>query len=595
MPAVGFHHGHAKDEIAVAMIDRETLRVLVIADDGEAVEDFRQLFTSQPEQRSAGVLGRLKAELFGAAAHHDDYPDIDLVAYRNGGEGVQAVRQALSDERPFAITFIDMHLAPGLDWLQTAEQVRAWDPRAQIVMVAGYCDIHPMDICLRIPPADRLFFVQKPFHALEVKQLVHALGAKWRGEGASVGVRRAPAAPQAASARTMLAAVQHYPIGAMVFDNRDSLLAANPEFVRLFPELADVLAAGMTYDEVCRLMAERLRGDDTLYSDEAWIRDRLDWHGQGGGVCELRFNGERWVLLIERSTGQDLTYCHFVDVTEAKTRERSRATAAQMRAMAQAFAGVCERLQLLDRTPSAGSDTGAALIRDPQVAVLGKGGYGDATGESLKPLNRKLLGVAQLLKLDPQAADLNRLVADLVQRGGAANGSDVALEVIEGAGLWEVLVDKEAFSAALSELLQNAAEALGEDGGRIVIESANVRLSREFAASRSGLGPGEYVRVSVEDTGPGMSAEMSQRALNPFFSSKNDDAHDGLGLSFVYGFVGQSGGYMEIRSGIGGGAGGGAGIDGGARVELFFPRLAVEAGTRGADVHVVTTRRRTQA
>jgi signal transduction histidine kinase len=95
-----------------------------------------------------------------------------------------------------------------------------------------------------------------------------------------------------------------------------------------------------------------------------------------------------------------------------------------------------------------------------------------------------------------------------------------------------------------------------------------------------------------------MSAEMSQRALNPFFSSKNDDAHDGLGLSFVYGFVGQSGGYMEIRSGIGGGAAGGdigGGIGGGARVELFFPRLAVETGTRGADVHVVTTRRRTQA
>ena len=148
----------------------------------------------------------------------------------------------------------------------------AWDPRAQIVMVAGYCDIHPMDICLRIPPADRLFFVQKPFHALEVKQLVHALGAKWKGDGASVGVRRAPAAPQAASARTMLVAVQHYPIGAMVFDNRDSLLAANPEFVRLFPELADVLAAGMTYDEVCRLMAERHGEEDvTVITQDAVV------------------------------------------------------------------------------------------------------------------------------------------------------------------------------------------------------------------------------------------------------------------------------------------------------------------------------------
>ena len=65
------------------MIDRETLRVLVIADDGEAVDDFRQLFSAEPEPTTGGVLGRLKAELFGTAAHHDDYPDIDLVAYRN--------------------------------------------------------------------------------------------------------------------------------------------------------------------------------------------------------------------------------------------------------------------------------------------------------------------------------------------------------------------------------------------------------------------------------------------------------------------------------------------------------------------------------
>lgn len=564
------------------MIDRETLRVLVVADDGEAVEDFRQLFTTQPDQQSHGVLGRLKAELFGTATHHDDYPEIDLVAYRTGGEGVQAIRQALSDERPFALAFIDMQLAPGLDWLQTAEQIRAWDPRAQIVMMAGYCDIHPMDICLRVPPADRLFFVQKPFHALEVKQLVYALGAKWKGESAAVGVRRAPAMPEAAGSRTMLAAVQHYPIGAMVFDNRDSLLAANPEFVRLFPELADVLAAGMTYEEVCRLMADRLLGDDTLYSEEAWIRDRLDWHGQGGGVCELRLGGERWVLFIERSTGQDLTYCHFVDVSEAKTRERRRATAAQMTAMAQAFAGVCRRLDLLDGARRGGADQPVALMHDPQVAVLNRSGRGEAAGESRNPLGRKLLGVAQRLRLDPQTANLNRLVGDLVHSGAATSGREVAIEVVEGAGLWDVHIDRETFSAALGELVCNASEAMADGGGRVVIEAANVRLSREFAAARTGLSAGEYVRVSVEDEGPGMSGDMTQRALNPFFSSKNGDAHDGLGLSFVYGFVGQSGGYMEIRSGIGEGT----------RIDLYFPRSATETGTRGADVHVVTTRRR---
>ena len=581
------------------MIDREQLRVLVIADDGEAVEDFRQLFAARPDETGGGVLGRLKAELFGAVAHHDDYPEVELASYRTGGEGVQAVRRALDEERPFAIAFVDMELAPGLDWLQTAEQIRAWDPRAQIVMVAGYCDVHPMDICLRVPPADRLFFVQKPFHALEVRQLVHALGAKWKGEGATTGLRRAPLAPEAANLRTVLAAVQHYPIGAMVFDNRDNLLAANPAFLRLFPELADVLAAGMTYDEVCRLMAERLTGEDAPRSAEAWVRDRLDWHGQGGGVCELRFDGERWVQLIERQTGQDLTYCHFVDVSEAKARERSRSTATQMTAMARAFAGLCERLELTDAVPvgpaNGGGEAAAAILDDPQIAVLGKPDRGGASRGLLEPLNRKLLGVAQRLKLDPQAADLNRLVAEAARRDGIVNGAEIALEVVEGAGLWEVQVDTAAFDAALGELLRNAVESLGEEGGRIVVEAANVRLSREFAAARGGPGAGEYVRVSVADSGPGMSAEMRQRALNPFFSSKTGEGHDGLGhdglghdglgLSFVYGFVTQSGGYMEIGGGLGEGT----------RVELFFPRSAAETGTRGADVHVVTTRRRSRA
>ncbi len=563
------------------MIDRETLRVLVIADDGEAVEDFRQLFAAQSERPSGGVLGRLKAELFATAAHHDDYPNIDLVAYRNGGEGVQAVRQALGEERPFALAFIDMQLAPGLDWLQTAEQIRAWDPRVHIAMVAGYCDTHPMDISLRVPPADRLFFVQKPFHALEVKQLVYALGAKWKGEIAAVGVRRPSPAPEAAGARTMLAAIQHHPLGAMVFDTRDTLLAANPAFFRLFPELADALAAGMAYEEVCRVMAERLLGDDTLYSEEAWIRDRLDWHGNVGGVCELRLTGERWVLLIERSTGQDLTYCHFIDMSEAKTRERNRATAAQMTAMAQAFAGVCRRLHMLDGARGGGAERSAALLEDAHVAVLARPGRGEATGQPRKSLDRKLLGVAQRLKLEPQTVDLNRLVGELVQRNGAGS-RDISIEVVEGAGLWDVLIDKDVFFAALGELLSNAVDAVSEAGGRIVIEAANVRLSREFAAARSGLSVGEYVRISVADDGPGMSPDMAQRALNPFFTSKNGGAHDGLGLSFVYGFVGQSGGYMEIRSALGEGT----------RVELYFPRSAAETGTRGADVHVVTTRRR---
>jgi signal transduction histidine kinase len=99
-------------------------------------------------------------------------------------------------------------------------------------------------------------------------------------------------------------------------------------------------------------------------------------------------------------------------------------------------------------------------------------------------------------------------------------------------------------------------------GGRLTLETANIRLTREFVATRAGLLAGEYVRLSVQDTGQGMSPELVERVLNPFFTSRDKSAHMGLGLSVAYGFISQSGGYMEIEGGEGRGA----------TVDLYFPR-----------------------
>ena len=94
---------------------------------------------------------------------------------------------------------------------------------------------------------------------------------------------------QIAEARALVAAIQHHPLATMAFDRNDALLAANPELLRLFPELADGLVAGLSYDEVQRLMADRLLPDDALVRPESWLRERQDWHVGGGGVLEQKF------------------------------------------------------------------------------------------------------------------------------------------------------------------------------------------------------------------------------------------------------------------------------------------------------------------
>ncbi|MFQ5467465.1 MAG: ATP-binding protein [Kiloniellaceae bacterium] len=563
------------------MADRAVVRVLLVGDDSGVIEDFRHLFAVRRPSGSKRSVGKLEAELFGAAVDHDDFPVVDLMVCRQGGEGVQAVRGALAEERPFAVTFIDMQLAPGLDWVQTGEQLRAWDPALQLVMLAGHSDVHPMDICARIPPADKLFFVQKPFHALEVKQLVCALAARWRLGPAGLRLRQSAMVPESATARALLTAVQHQPVGAMVFDRQDYLLAANPELLRLFPELADALVAGMTYEDVQRLMADRLLPESMLIPRETWLRDRLEWHGRGGGAIEQGYSDDRWVLVHERTGGQELTFCHYFDVSHVKRRNISHATEAQMKAIAQAFAGLCERLDL-------GAANGAGrlpMIESPpahkNVSAVRARGLADRPNEDL---SHKMLAVAQRLKLDPKPLNLNRLVADAMGRAQSELGAAIQVQVVEGAGLWDVLIDGSEFARVLFELMRNAAEAMPE-GGRIVVESANVRLSREFAAAHGQLNAGEYVRLTIEDGGCGMSADLAQRALNPFFSAKRQGCHDGLGLSVAYGFASQSGGHLGIESRK----------EEGACVTLYFPRSAIDSGSLGADVHVVAPKGRTSA
>ena len=359
-------------------------------------------------------------------------------------------------------------------------------------------------------------------------------------------------------------AIRELPAAVMVFDRRDRLLSSNEEMAKLFPELADLLVAGTRYEEIQRQMALELLPKDTLYRVESWVNDRLEWHARSGGVLEQKLRGPRWVLLVERATESGETYCLYNDITDLKRRESSRAMSHHMTQMAQSFASLYRQLDVIVREAREGQERGSAHRRagGGQVAHLpvGEGaGWGEGAVQSL---TGKLEAIAQVQVLAPESLSLNRIVGEIVRKARGMLVGTVEVEVIAGAGLWPVLVDKAKLAAALSELVKNAGEAMTA-GGRLTVETANVRLGRDFVSLRSGLTAGEYVRVAVQDSGPGMTAELADRALNPFFTSKGGQGHLGLGLSAVYGFAGQSGGYVEIEGGEGRGA----------TVNLYFPRV----------------------
>jgi signal transduction histidine kinase len=177
-------------------------------------------------------------------------------------------------------------------------------------------------------------------------------------------------------------------------------------------------------------------------------------------------------------------------------------------------------------------------------------------------LTNRLLAFSRRQALDSRPTDLNRLAAsmeDLIRR---TMGPSIVVEVVCADGLWPAKVDLPQLESALLNLCINARDAMPE-GGNLTIETTNTWLDERAGRLRD-LPPGEYVALSVTDTGTGMTPDVRARAFDPFYTTKPLGRGTGLGLSMVYGFVQQSGGQVRIYSEVGQGT----------SVSLYLPRYA---------------------
>jgi signal transduction histidine kinase/ActR/RegA family two-component response regulator len=165
-------------------------------------------------------------------------------------------------------------------------------------------------------------------------------------------------------------------------------------------------------------------------------------------------------------------------------------------------------------------------------------------------LTSRLLAFSRQQPLDPRPLDANTLVRETLELLRRSLGESIRLQTDLAPGLWSIFADAPQLESALINLCVNSRDAM-PDGGTLTIRTLNSR--RDGTGDNHDARAGDYVIISVADTGCGMPPEVLARAFDPFYTTKQPGQGTGLGLSQVYGFVKQSGGHVSIQSELNGG------------------------------------------
>jgi signal transduction histidine kinase/CheY-like chemotaxis protein len=184
-------------------------------------------------------------------------------------------------------------------------------------------------------------------------------------------------------------------------------------------------------------------------------------------------------------------------------------------------------------------------------------------GESASQLMHRLLAFARRQPLSPQVIDVAALLRSVEPLLRRSLGEPIALRIALQEGLWRALADPAELENAIVNLAINARDAM-PSGGLLTIEAGNVPIDRVYAAVAGLDRTGDFIMLSVADTGHGMTRDVLAKAFDPFFTTKQVGKGTGLGLSMVYGFAKQSGGHVMIDSEPGQGS----------IVRLYLPRTS---------------------
>ena len=299
--------------------------------------------------------------------------------------------------------------------------------------------------------------------------------------------------------------------------------------------------------------------DIVIYDDptefaaaDAEVFEKGEWSGR---FQQTRADGKtitvdgHWTLLRDEGGHPVGVLKIHTNVTERVELEGRLAQSQKLEAIGQLTGGIAHDFNNLLTVIVGNADTLAEELPD-RTDVLPLVDMIRTAGERGAELTQHLLAFARRQALEPRTVRPDELVDGMRNLLRRTLGENIELAVEHAADVARVSVDPAQFESALLNLCINARDAM-PGGGKLMIETDNVILDENYTERRADVVPGDYVRISISDTGTGMSAEDVARAFEPFFTTKARGQGTGLGLSMVYGFVKQSGGHVAIYSELG--------------------------------------------
>jgi signal transduction histidine kinase/ActR/RegA family two-component response regulator len=205
-------------------------------------------------------------------------------------------------------------------------------------------------------------------------------------------------------------------------------------------------------------------------------------------------------------------------------------------------------------TSQSAIDVSGLLKRPLELALQG--------ARSAAQLTHRLLTFSRRQTLEPVVVDFNRLISGMSELLRRTLGETISVETIMAGGLWPTFADVNQVENALINLCINARDAM-PNGGRLTIETGNAYLDEAYTRQFVDVAPGQYVMLSVADSGSGIPPDVLDHVFEPFFTTKERGEGSGLGLAMVHGFVKQSEGHIRIYSEVGHGT----------TVKMYLPRL----------------------